>query len=85
MRLQTCQPLVERHEIDQPAGMAALADAARALEGCDIVADHPALDRDHRRRGPYHRADRRRPEMADIDLGANSSPAFRQKAVTPRR
>jgi len=48
--------------------VAALADAAPVVEGLDLEADHPALDRDHLRRGPHRCADRGRGEMADIDL-----------------
>ena len=69
------QPLVESLDIDQAAGVAALADAALAVEGLDLEADHPALHRDHLRRGPHGGADRRRGEMADIDLGADRDPA----------
>ena len=52
--------------------MAALADAALVVEGFDLEADHPALHRDHPRRGPHRRADRGRGEMADVDLGADA-------------
>ena len=51
--------------------MAALADAPLAIKSLDLETDHPALHRDHPRRGPHHRADRRGGEMADIDLGAD--------------
>ena len=69
------KPLVERLDIDQTAGMAAFADAAFVVEGFDLEADHPALDRDHPRGGAHRRADRRRGEMADVDLGADRDPA----------
>ncbi len=55
--------------------MAAFADAALVVEGFDLEADHAALHRDHLRRGAHRRADRRRGEMADIDLGADRDPA----------
>ena len=55
--------------------MAAVADLALALEGLDLEADHAALDRYDFSRDPHRRADQRRAEMADIDLGADRDPA----------
>src|SRR5260370_41804635 len=69
------KPLVEGREIDQAARMAALADLALALKSFDLETDHPALDCDHPCCGPHQRADRRRGEVADINLGADRDPA----------
>ena len=55
--------------------MAAVADLALAFEGFDLEAYYAALDRDDFRRGPHRRADQRRAEMADIDLGSDRDPA----------
>ncbi len=55
--------------------MAAVADLALAFEGLDLEADHAALHRDDFCRDPHRRADQRRAEMADIDLGADRDPA----------
>src|ERR1700738_1389325 len=73
--------LVERREIDEAARVAALADAALAVEGFDLEPDHPALHCDHPRRGPHDSADRRCGQVADIDLGADRDPAGFEKIV----
>src|SRR5260370_32399415 len=73
--LPRSKTLVEGREIDQTAGVMALADLALVVESFDLEADHPALHRDHPRRGPHQRADRRRGEMAHINLGADRDPA----------
>ncbi|MEA2820615.1 MAG: hypothetical protein QOJ86_2619 [Bradyrhizobium sp.] len=72
------EPLLETGYIDQAARVAALADPALAFERLDLEADHPALHRDHPRRGPHQCSDRACPEMADIDLGADGDPALRK-------
>src|SRR5260370_25729170 len=74
MRLHRAEALVESIEIDEAAGVAAFADLARAVEGGNLEADDAALHRDHTRCGAHGRADRRGPEMADIDLGADRDP-----------
>src|SRR6266851_9553606 len=73
--LPRSKPLVESREIDETARVAALADLALAIKSLDGETDHPALHRDHPRRGPHQRADRRRAEVADIDLGTDRDPA----------
>src|SRR5260370_39568110 len=70
------EPLVEGRKIDETAGVAALADAALAVERFDGETDHPALHRDHPRRGPHQRADRRPAEVADTDLGSDPHPPW---------
>ena len=55
--------------------MAAVADLALALESFDLEADHAALYRYDFSRDPHGRADQRRAEMADIDLGTDRDPA----------
>ena len=79
------EPLVKPLDIDEAAGVAALADLALAFEGLDLEADHAALHRDHLCRGPHRRADQRRREMADIDLGADRDPARLQASAGWRR
>ena len=74
-RLLPRKPLRKRLGIDEPAGVAAVADLALALEGFDLEADHAALHRDDFGRDPHRRADQRRAEMADIDLGPDRDPA----------
>src|SRR5215217_8676373 len=74
-RLLPRKPLRKRLDIDQPAGVATVAYSALALEGFDLEADDAALYRDDFGRGPHRRADQRRAEMADIDLGADRDPA----------
>src|SRR5450432_4729544 len=65
------EALDKLRDIDQTAGVAPLADPPLAVKSFDLKTDHPALDRDHLCRGPHQCADRRRREMADIDLGAD--------------
>ena len=55
--------------------MAAVADLALALEGFDLEADHAPLYGYDLSRDPHGRADQRRTEMADIDLGPDRDPA----------
>ena len=69
------KPLRKHLDIDEAAGVAAVADLALALEGFDLEADHAALHRDDFCRDPHRRADQRRAEMADIDLGPDRDPA----------
>src|ERR1700730_7185581 len=68
-------------EIDQPTGVTALADPPRVIEGLDLETDDAAFDRDHPRGGPHPRADRRRREVTDVDLGADGDPARLQTSV----
>ena len=70
---------VKRLDIDEAAGVAAVADLALALEGFDLEADDAALHGDDLSRGPHRRADQRRAEMADIDLGPDRDPAGLKK------
>ena len=63
------------------AGVTALADPPLAIKRFDLEADHPALHRDHPRRGPHQCADRRRREMADVDFGTERDPAGFQTGV----
>src|SRR3954462_11279572 len=75
------QPLRKILDIDETAGVAAVADLARALEGFDLEANDAAFHRDDLCRGPHRGADQRRAEMTDIDLGADGDPArFKQAA-----
>src|SRR6202790_123675 len=67
--------LGESLDVDETARVAAPADGALAVKGFDRETDHAPLHRDHPRRGPDHRADRRGGEMANIDLGADRDPA----------
>ena len=69
------EPLVETLDIDEAAGVKALADLAFAVEGGDLEAEDAALDRDHLRGGAHGGADRRRGEMLDVYLGADGDPA----------
>ena len=79
MRALRCrQPPVELLDIDERAGMAALADPARLVERLDLEADDAALDRDDLCRGADRRADGSRREMANVDLGADGDPAGRE-------
>src|SRR5215204_3183557 len=74
-RLLPRKPLRKRLDIDQPAGVAAVAYSALALEGFDLKADDAALHGCDFGRDPHRRADQRRAEMAHIDLGADRDPA----------
>ena len=73
------KPSGETLGIDEAAGVAAVADLALALEGFDLEANDAALDRDDFGRGPHRRADERRAEMADVDLGTDRDPARLKK------
>ena len=59
--------------------MAAFADAALVVKSFDFEPDHPAFHRDHLGGRAHCRADRRRGEMADIDLGADGDPAWLER------
>ena len=74
-RLLHAEPLVKRLDIDEAAGVAAVADLALALKGLDLEADHAPFHRDYFGRGPHRGADQRGAEMADVDLGADRDPA----------
>src|SRR6476659_843551 len=69
------KPFRKRLGIDEATGVAAVADPALALEGFDREADHAALYGYDLPRDPHGRADQRRAEMADIDLGPDRDPA----------
>src|SRR5581483_1409471 len=73
--LSPAELLGKRLDIDEATRVAALADPALVVERFDFEPDDPPLDRDHPRNRPHGRADRRRGEMADIDLGADRDPA----------
>ena len=55
--------------------MAAAADLALALKSFDLEADHAALYGYDLSRDPHGRANQRRAEMADINLGPDRDPA----------
>ena len=74
-QLLRTQSLRKRLGIDEAAGVAAVADFALALEGFDLEADDAPLHRNDISRDAHGRADQRRAEMADIDLGSDRDPA----------
>src|SRR5579863_9752209 len=74
-RSAPAQTFRKRLDIDEGAGVAALADAALVVEGFDLKADQPSLHRDDPRGGPHRHADRGGGEVPNIDLDADRDPA----------
>src|SRR5579871_4678720 len=81
LALRPAELLRERLDIDEAAGVAALADPALVVERLDFKADDPPLDCNDPRDGPHRCADGRRGKMADIDLGADRDPAGLEMAL----
>src|SRR5437879_13204867 len=61
--LSFTQPLVELRDVDQPAGVVAFAELARALERVNLEADDAAFHHDDLGRGPHRGSDHRGGEM----------------------
>jgi len=81
LRCNTLQSLHETCDVDQPAGVAALPDAASVVERLDLETDYPPLHGDDARERAHGRADRTCCEMPDIHLGADRHPARLQRRL----